>query len=113
MPKPLRLWPRARHSAVRRPAPARHYIYVSVVAMLDQAVSATFTARLDATAKDTETLLDRLLQPTPVAGEIARPQRLLESMRYSSLGGGKRVRPFLVAEAAALFDVPRAQALLA
>jgi farnesyl diphosphate synthase len=81
--------------------------------MLDQAVSATFTARLDATARDTETLLDQLLQPTPVAGEIARPQRLLESMRYSSLGGGKRVRPFLVTEAAALFDVPRVQALLA
>ena len=34
-------------------------------------------------------------------------------MRYSSLGGGKRFRPFLVVECAALFDVPRPQALMA
>ena len=34
-------------------------------------------------------------------------------MRYSSLGGGKRFRPFLVVESAALFEVPRPQALMA
>ena len=34
-------------------------------------------------------------------------------MRYASLGGGKRLRPFLVVEAAALFDVARERALLA
>ena len=34
-------------------------------------------------------------------------------MRYSSLGGGKRFRPFLVVESAALFAVPRRQALMA
>ena len=34
-------------------------------------------------------------------------------MRYSSLGGGKRFRPFLVVESAALFDVPRQHALMA
>ena len=34
-------------------------------------------------------------------------------MRYSSLGGGKRFRPFLVVESAALFEVPRQQALMA
>ena len=34
-------------------------------------------------------------------------------MRYSSLGGGKRFRPFLVVECAALFEVPRQQALMA
>jgi farnesyl diphosphate synthase len=32
-------------------------------------------------------------------------------MRYASLGGGKRLRPFLVLESARLFDVPRASAL--
>jgi farnesyl diphosphate synthase len=34
-------------------------------------------------------------------------------MRYTSLGGGKRLRPFLAIETAALFGVPRAQALMA
>ena len=33
-------------------------------------------------------------------------------MRYASLGGGKRLRPFLLIEAAALFDVPRERALM-
>src|SRR5262245_19886485 len=32
-------------------------------------------------------------------------------MRYATLGGGKRFRPFLVIEAAALFGVPQRQAL--
>jgi farnesyl diphosphate synthase len=34
-------------------------------------------------------------------------------MRYSSLAGGKRFRPFLVVESAGLFDVPRGPALMA
>ena len=34
-------------------------------------------------------------------------------MRYASLNGGKRFRPFLVVASATLFDVPRARALLA
>ena len=34
-------------------------------------------------------------------------------MRYASLGGGKRLRPFLVVESAALFEVPRENALMA
>jgi farnesyl diphosphate synthase len=33
-------------------------------------------------------------------------------MRYSSLGGGKRFRPFLVVESAALFEVPHGNALM-
>jgi farnesyl diphosphate synthase len=33
-------------------------------------------------------------------------------MRYASLGGGKRIRPFLVVETANLFGVPRRQSLL-
>src|SRR4029078_3243059 len=36
-----------------------------------------------------------------------------EAMRYATLGGGKRLRPFLVVESASLFDVPRTQALTA
>lgn len=72
-----------------------------------------FISRLDATAKDTEDLLDRLLSATPVDGELSRPARLVKAMRYSSLGGGKRFRPFLVVECAALFEVPRQHALMA
>ena len=68
-----------------------------------------FLARLDAVAEETEALLDRLLSPRPRTGELSRPARLIEAMRYSSLGGGKRFRPFLVVECAALFDVPRRQ----
>ncbi len=37
--------------------------------------------------------------------------RLLEAMRYSSLGGGKRVRPFLVVASADLFGVARHRSL--
>jgi farnesyl diphosphate synthase len=60
-----------------------------------------FLARLDAVAADTEVLLDRLLAAAPVAGELSRPARLIEAMRYSSLNGGKRFRPFLVVESSA------------
>src|SRR6185437_4162265 len=71
-----------------------------------------FRQRLETIAADTEALLDRLLEPQPVPGERLRPARLLEAMRYASLGGGKRIRPFLVVETAGLFDVPRRQALM-
>src|SRR5262245_21233023 len=74
---------------------------------------AQFEARLGEIAALNETLLDRLLEPGPVAGERARPARLLEAMRYASLGGGKRFRPFLVVESAALFDVPQDRSLMA
>lgn len=72
----------------------------------------SFAVRLDAVAAETETLLDRLLSATPVAHEIARPQRLLDALRYAILGGGKRLRPFLVVETADLFEVPRERALM-
>ncbi len=77
------------------------------------AKNSPFLARLDSVAADTEALLDRLLAPTPAAGELSRPARLLEAMRYTSLGGGKRFRPFLVVESASLFKVPRTNALMA
>ena len=71
-----------------------------------------FTTRLDKTAEDTETLLSKLLSDTVLSDETARPKRLVEAMRYSSLGGGKRLRPFLVVESAAVFGTPREAALL-
>src|ERR1700742_3001986 len=75
--------------------------------------TADFSKRLDQTAEDTEALLTKLLADAPLPDEIVRPKRLIEAMRYSSLGGGKRLRPFLVVESAAVFGVPRASQLLA
>jgi farnesyl diphosphate synthase len=72
----------------------------------------SFLARLDEVAAEIDTLLDRLLAPAPAEGELRRPARLIEAMRYSSLGGGKRFRPFLVVESAALFEVPHGNALM-
>jgi farnesyl diphosphate synthase len=71
-----------------------------------------FLPRLNTAAADIEALLDRLLASTPIEAEIARPARLIEAMRYASLGGGKRLRPFLVVETAALFRVRRERALM-
>ncbi|MGA7613378.1 MAG: polyprenyl synthetase family protein, partial [Xanthobacteraceae bacterium] len=81
--------------------------------MLDPASSASFAARLDAIARDVENLLDRLLASSGEDIEITRPRRLLDAMRYGSLGGGKRLRPFLVVESASLFGVPLGNGLMA
>jgi farnesyl diphosphate synthase len=51
-------------------------------------------------AQTVETALDNLL-PTPDGAEA----RLAEAMRYAALGGGKRMRAFLVMETANLFAV--------
>ena len=48
-------------------------------------------------------MLGRLLDERIEPGEIARPARLLAAMRHGVLNGGKRLRPFLVLESAALF----------
>ena len=44
-------------------------------------------------------------------GEIVRPARLLAAMRHGVLNGGKRLRPFLVLESAALFGADETAAL--
>lgn len=59
-----------------------------------------FAAALAARATEIETALDAAL-PTPEGGERV----VVEAMRYASLGGGKRLRGFLVIEAARLFGV--------
>src|SRR6476659_5629471 len=72
-----------------------------------------FRQRLESVAADTEALLGLLLDDTVLAEERLRPQRLMQAMRHVALGGGKRLRPFLVVETAALFKAPRSQALMA
>ena len=59
-------------------------------------------------ARAVEEMLGRLL-PLEDCPEV----RLMEAMRYSTLGGGKRIRPFLVAASASLFKVDRVCALRA
>ena len=72
-----------------------------------------FNQRLAACAAETEALLDHLLEIEALPGETARPQRLISAMRHAALGGGKRLRPFLVTETAALFGAPHDGALYA
>jgi farnesyl diphosphate synthase len=62
-----------------------------------------FERRLKEIAASVEAMLERLLAAEPLAGEIARPARLLAAMRHGALAGGKRLRPFLtIATAEAL-----------
>ena len=70
-----------------------------------------FATRLKAAQDATEAVLEKLLADEPLSGEIARPPRLLEAMRYAALGAGKRLRPFIVIESARLFAVPANNAL--
>jgi len=59
----------------------------------------SFETALKATAQAVEARLEALL---PEGGRIA------QSMRYAALAGGKRLRPFLVVESAALFGAASA-----
>ncbi|MCI0597952.1 MAG: polyprenyl synthetase family protein [Beijerinckiaceae bacterium] len=62
-----------------------------------------FEVRLTQAAEATERMLDALLSPAVLPGEALRPPRFLAAMRYASLDGGKRFRPFLTIETARLF----------
>ncbi len=68
----------------------------------------TFSQRLEAHARLVETSLDGWLTEARL-GPV--PSHLLEAMRYGVLGGGKRLRPFLLIESAGLFGVPAPNAL--
>ncbi|TPL43326.1 polyprenyl synthetase family protein [Mesorhizobium sp. B2-4-4] len=70
-----------------------------------------FETALVARAAAVETLLRRLLDDRALTGEIARPGRLMAAMRHGVLNGGKRLRPFLVMESAALFSADGEAAL--
>jgi farnesyl diphosphate synthase len=68
-------------------------------------LSAAFETRLTTIADQVEAALEGLLSPGTRPGEVRRPARLLAAMRHAALGGGKRLRPFLTIETAALFGV--------
>lgn len=65
--------------------------------------SETFEQRLRNRAAGIGQLLEHILADAPESDEIARPARLLQAMRHGVLNGGKRIRPFLVIESAAIF----------
>jgi farnesyl diphosphate synthase len=71
----------------------------------------TFETRLKNSAAEIEGLLDLLLAPAMLSDEIARPDLLRSAMHYAVLNGGKRLRPFLVVESAALLGGNRQAAL--
>ena len=71
----------------------------------------TFETRLKSGAAEIEALLDLLLSPAVLSDEIARPDLLRNAMHYAVLNGGKRLRPFLVVEAAILLGGNRQAAL--
>ncbi|SEP76159.1 farnesyl-diphosphate synthase [Faunimonas pinastri] len=66
-------------------------------------MQAEFKDRLKGNAEAVEGVLDALLAPERLPGEIARPERLMAAMQHATLAGGKRLRPFLVIETARLF----------
>ena len=71
----------------------------------------TFETRLKNSAAEIEALLDLLLSPAVLSDEITRPDLLRSAMHYAVLNGGKRLRPFLVVESAALLGGNRQAAL--
>ncbi len=70
-----------------------------------------FETTLEIRARAVGAALSQLLDGCLQSGEIARPARLLEAMRHGVLNGGKRLRPFLVLESAALFGADETAAL--
>lgn len=72
-----------------------------------------FDERLAADAVAVEAMLAALLRSDPLPGEVTRPERLVEAVRYGVLGGGKRLRPALLIETARMFGVETAGVLRA
>ena len=70
---------------------------------MDETPALPFEIALEMRAHVVEAALRGLLDSHILPGEIARPERLLAAMRHGVLNGGKRLRPFLVMETAALF----------
>ena len=70
-----------------------------------------FETALRDRAEAVEGMLRTILDERILPGEITRPEHLMAAMRHGALNGGKRLRPFLVLESAALFDADGEAAL--
>ena len=69
-----------------------------------------FPMQLGTAAAHIDAELSRILDREPARGT---PARLVSAMRHAVLGGGKRFRPFLTIQSAALFGVEPSDALTA
>ncbi len=78
---------------------------------MDDALMYDFDAELKDNAEMVERELDRLLKPDMLFGPGEPPDRLVDAMRHGSLNGGKRLRPLLVRQAAAVFGIAPLAAL--
>ncbi|WDR01469.1 polyprenyl synthetase family protein [Devosia algicola] len=72
-----------------------------------------FDADIADCARSIEVALDRYVTIEMLAGPGLPSDRLVAAMRHGSLNGGKRLRPLLVRQAAAVFGVRPEQALQA
>ncbi|HXG79823.1 MAG TPA: farnesyl diphosphate synthase [Methyloceanibacter sp.] len=68
-----------------------------------------FLAELERIAGAVETRLGRILAGSLLG--VPESARLGQAMRYAALGGGKRLRPFLLIESARLFGIGEEEAL--
>jgi farnesyl diphosphate synthase len=66
-----------------------------------------------ACAAEVEQGLERVLSASALSGPGSAPDRLIAAMRHGALGGGKRLRPLLLRQAAGIFGVPPAESLTA
>ena len=73
--------------------------------MYDFAADIADCARQVEAGLSAELTIERLSGPGPAA------ERVVAAMRHGALEGGKRLRPLLVRQAAAIFNVPSAQSL--
>lgn len=73
----------------------------------------TFAQRLERTARLTDARIADLIsrKGNAVERDGASSERLAAALRHAALGGGKRVRPFLVIESAALFGLAAEETL--
>tara|TARA_R110002020_G_scaffold14227_4_gene50473 strand:+ start:954 stop:1856 length:903 start_codon:yes stop_codon:yes gene_type:complete len=72
-----------------------------------------FAADMTDCANAVEAALARRLTAAALSGPGPVADRLVSAMRHGSLEGGKRLRPLLLRQAAAIFSVPAEQALTA
>ena len=75
---------------------------------MPELVALSPAAFLDVLAREgarIEAVLDGLVDDAARPMETIRPPRIVAAMRHAVLGGGKRIRPFLMIEAARLFGI--------
>lgn len=73
----------------------------------------SFDQQAQACATDIQAGLEQLLTTEKLSGPGPAPERLLAAMRHGTLNGGKRMRPLLLRQTAAIFGTPTDKLLCA